>query len=160
MLYVIFTESVADPVCTDGANAAVTSNGHAARHLALKPQSAVQAFIGKIIKSVHDVGEVGAEWASQMVEHLLDKGKNCETVAVKAACCTALAEFSSKRLNQQEILHLLYHCTSDSRAAVREAAVEALGNMQVRLSHSIHSLSSPSKSDLSTGCHGVIVWVF
>ena len=95
-----------------------------------------------------------------MVEDLLDKGKNCETMAVKAACCTALAESSSKGLNQQEILHLLYHCASESRAAVREAAVEALGSIQVRLSQVIPSLSSPSKCDLSTGCHGVIVSVF
>jgi hypothetical protein len=94
----------------------------------------VQAFIGKIITSIHELGLSGSEWASKMTEDILRVCQKCETPGIKSACCTVLAAvgFSLERY-EEIILKQLYHCVCDSRAAVREAAVAALGRVQVCL---------------------------
>ena len=92
----------------------------------------MQVFVGRTIKSVYDVDDRGARWASQLVEDILSLWKRCETVSVKAACCAVMAEFSSSTgLNQPNVFQQLFHSACDSRAAVREAAVAALGSMVV-----------------------------
>jgi hypothetical protein len=92
----------------------------------------VQAFIGKIINAVHKLGTSGSAWASQLTEDVLRICQRCDVPAVKAACCTVLAEVgASDERCHQDFLKQLHHCVSDSRAAVREAAVSALGRLEV-----------------------------
>ena len=92
----------------------------------------LQALIGTVLTSIHSLDHAGAEWACGTTEAVLRVWQQCETPSVKAACCTALAEVGFTLQNYQEsIMTQLRHSLTDSRAAVREAAVAAVGRVQV-----------------------------
>lgn len=92
----------------------------------------LQALIGTVLTSIHSLDNAGAEWACGTTQEVLRVWQQCETPSVKAACCTALAEVGFTLESYQEsIMTQLRHSLSDSRAAVREAAVAAVGRVQV-----------------------------